>query len=149
MVAIPTENGASLKALCPRKDLFEAVQTVGHAVSGRTSLPILSHILVQAENSGLRVIATDLELGISCWIPAQIEESGALTSPARTLTEVLANLPDKSEVALSVDKSHTVRVHCDKSDYKILGLAAEDYPRLPEVRDAVSFSIASSLMAGL
>lgn len=141
MVAIPTENGASLKALCPRKDLFEAVQTVGHAVSGRTSLPILSHILVQAENSGLRVIATDLELGISCWIPAQIEESGALTSPARTLTEVLANLPDKSDVALSVDKSHTVRVHCDKSDYKILGLAAEDYPRLPEVRDAVSFSI--------
>ncbi|HZP84048.1 MAG TPA: DNA polymerase III subunit beta [Chthonomonadaceae bacterium] len=141
MVATPVDTRASLKAICPRKDLFEAVQTVGHAVSGRSSLPILSHILLQAEDNALRLIATDLELGISCRIPARIEEGGGLTAPARTLTEVLANLPDKSEVAVSVDKSHTVRVHCDRSDYKILGLPAEDYPRLPEVKDAVSFSI--------
>ncbi len=141
MVATPVDIRASLKATCPRKDLFEAVQTVGHAVSGRSSLPILSHILIQAEDNGLRLIATDLELGISCRIPAQVEESGGLTAPARTLTEVLANLPDKSDVAISVDKSHTVRVNCDRSDYKILGLPAEDYPRLPEVKDAVAFSI--------
>src|SRR5262249_32489819 len=130
MVATPIDTRASLKAICPRKDLFEAVQTVGHAVSGRSSLPILSHILIQAEDNGLRLIATDLALGISCRIPAQIEEGGALTAPARTLTEVLANLPDKSDTAISVDKSHTVRVHCEKSDYKILGLPAEDYPKL-------------------
>ncbi len=141
MVATPIDTRASLKADCPRKDLFEAVQTVGHAVSGRSSLPILSHILIQAEDNGLRLIATDLELGISCRIPARIEEGGALTAPARTLTEVLGNLPDKSDVALSVDKSHTVRVHCERSDYKILGLPAEEYPQLPEVKDTVGFSI--------
>src|SRR5579884_264831 len=141
MVAMPVDTRASLKAICPRKDLFEAVQTVGHAVSGRSSLPILSHILIQAEESGLRLIATDLELGISCRIPAQVQEGGGLTAPARTLTEVLANLPDKSDVARSVDKSHTVHINCDRSAYKILGLPAEDYPRLPEVKDAVGFSI--------
>ena len=141
MVATPITSRAALKADCPRKDLLEAVQIVGHAVSGRSSLPILSHILIQAEGDGLRLVATDLELGISCRIPASISEVGALTAPARTLTEVLANLPDKGEVALSVDKSHTVRVNCQKSDYKILGLPAEDYPSLPEVPDTVSFSI--------
>jgi DNA polymerase III subunit beta len=141
MVATPITSRAALKADCPRKDLLEAVQTVGHAVSGRSSLPILSHILIQAEGDGLRLVATDLELGISCRIPASISEAGALTAPARTLTEVLANLPDKGEVALSVDKSHTVRVNCQKSDYKILGLPAEDYPSLPEVPDSVSFSV--------
>jgi DNA polymerase-3 subunit beta len=135
------ELSASLKALCPRKEIFEAVQTVGHAVSGRTSLPILNHILVRSENAGLRLIATDLELGISCWIPAQMEERGALTAPAKTLSEVLANMPDRGEVALSVDKSHTVRLYCEKSDYKILGLPAEEYPSLPTVVDAVCFSI--------
>jgi len=139
--AIDPVSSTSLKAVCPRKDLYEAVQIVGHAVSGRSSLPILSHIIVQAEENGLRLVATDLELGISCRIPARIESAGALTAPARTLTEVLGNLPDKSDVALSVDKSHTVRVHCERSDYKILGLPAEDYPKLPEVRDAVAFSI--------
>src|SRR5579862_8622732 len=66
MVATAIDTRASLKATCPRKALFEAVQTVGHAVSGRNPLPILSHILVQAEESSLRLIATDLELGISC-----------------------------------------------------------------------------------
>jgi DNA polymerase-3 subunit beta len=141
MVALPTDVNASLKAVCPRKDLFAAVQTVGHAVSGRSTLPILSHILVQAEDNALRLIATDLELGISCRIKAQVQEGGALTAPARTLTEVLGNLPDKSDVALSVDKSHTVRIHCEKSDYKILGLPAEDYPKLAEVKDAASFTI--------
>lgn len=141
MVASPIDIRPSLKAICPRKDLFEAVQTVGHAVSGRNPLPILSHILLQAEDGFLRLIATDLELGISCRIPAQVEDAGGLTAPARTLTEVLANLPDKSDVAISVDKSHTVRVHCDRSDYKILGLPAEDYPKLPEVKDTVVFSV--------
>ena len=144
MVAAAIDTTASLKAVCPRKSLYEAVQTVGHAVSGRNALPILSHIMVQAEDNYLRLIATDLELGISCRVPAQIQEGGGLTAPSRTLTEVLGNLPDKSDVALSVDKSHTVRVHCEKSDYKILGLPAEEYPKLPEVRDAVAFRIPQS-----
>ena len=144
MVATPIDTRASLKAKSARKELFEAVQTVGHAVSGRSALPILSHIMIQAEENGLRLIATDLELGISCRIPnsesAGIIEGGALTAPARTLTEVLGNLPEK-EVAISVDKSHTVHVKCEKSEYKILGLPAEDYPHLPEVKDNVGFAI--------
>src|SRR5207253_8743259 len=106
----------------------------------RTSLPILSHILVQAEENALRLIATDLELSISLTIPARVEEGGGLTAPARLLTELLGSLPE-SDVAMSVDRSHAVRVHCDKSDYKILGLPAEEYPRLPEVKDENRFVI--------
>ncbi len=148
MVSTPTAAlGASLKAACPRKELYEAVQTVGHAVSGRSTLPILSHILIQSEGDGLRLIATDLELGISCKIPkATVAEAGALTAPAKTLTEVLGNLPDRGDVAVSVDKSHTIRVHCEKSDYKILGLPAEDYPQLPEVQDSTTFSVSQRLL---
>jgi DNA polymerase-3 subunit beta len=151
----------SMKAICPRKALFDAVQTVGHAVSGRNPLPILSHILIQADGDGLRLMATDMELGISCRVAertgvisedgdavatrtsTQVLEPGALTSPARLLTEVLANLPDKDDVAISVDKSHTVRIHCEfsRSDFKLLGLPAEDYPKLPEVRDTVGFAV--------
>jgi DNA polymerase III subunit beta len=159
----------SMKAICPRKALFDAVQTVGHAVSGRNPLPILSHILIHADGDGLRLMATDLEIGISCRVAdrtgvidetgdkggarpsTQILEPGALTSPARLLTEVLANLPDKDDVAISVDKSHTVRIHCEysRSDYKILGLPAEDYPKLPEVRDDVGFAVPQSRLREL
>jgi len=134
------DTRTSLKAICERKDLFEGVQTVGHAVSGRTSLPILSHILIQAEEDALRLIATDLELSISLAIPARIQEQGGLTAPARLLTELLGSLPENA-VALSVDRSHAVKVKCDRSDYKILGLPAEEYPKLPQVKDENSFSI--------
>jgi DNA polymerase-3 subunit beta len=96
---------------------------------------------MQAEDGYIRLIATDIELCISCRIPASVAEGGSLTAPARTLTEVLANLPDRADVAISVDKSHTVHVDAERSHYKILGLPAEDYPRLPEVKDSVSFSL--------
>ncbi len=155
------DSRTSMKAICARKALFDAVQTVGHAVSGRNPLPILSHILIQADHSGLRLMATDLELGIACRVvdltgtadeggdssslrpSTQVLEQGALTTPARVLTEVLANLPDKDDVAISVDRSHTVRIHCEysRSDFKILGLPAEDYPKLPEVVDTAGFSV--------
>jgi|SRR5579872_464026 len=151
----------SMKAICPRRALFDAVQTVGHAVTGRNPLPILTHVLIRTEGDGLRLVATDHELGISCRVAnqkgvvdengvgvapessTQVLEHGALTCPARLLTEVLANLPDKDDVAISVDRSHTVRIHCEysRSDYKILGLPAEDYPQLPEVQEAAAFSI--------
>ena len=134
------DNRTSLKAICERKDLYDGVQTVGHAVSGRTSLPILSHILIQADTDSLRLIATDLELSISLTIPARIQEAGGLTAPSRLLTELLGSLPE-NDVALSVDRSHAVKVKCDRSDYKILGLPAEEYPRLPEVKNETSFVV--------
>lgn len=140
------ETAPSLKAVCARKDLYEAVQTVAHAVSGRTSLPILGHVLIQAEEGAMRLTATDLELGISLTIPAaRVEEPGGLTAPAKMLTELLSTLPE-SDVAISVDRSHAVRLYCDRSDYKILGLPADEYPKLPEVKDSNSFAIPQKLL---
>lgn len=146
MAATLVESAASLKAVCARKDLFEAVQTVAHAVSGRTSLPILSHVLIQAEEGALRLTATDLELGISLVVPdAKIDQAGGLTAPAKLLTELLGALPE-GDVSLSVDLSHAVRLQCDRSDYKILGLPTEEYPRLPEVQDANRFTIPQAIL---
>jgi DNA polymerase-3 subunit beta len=141
MPATLVEAPGSLKAVCARKDLYEAVQTVAHAVSGRTSLPILSHVLIQTEDTGLRLTATDLELGISLSISdARVDAPGGLTAPAKLLTELLAALPEGS-VTLTVDLSHAVRLNCEKSDYKILGLPADEYPKLPEVKQIASFTI--------
>ena len=130
----------SLKAICARKELFDAVGIVGHAVSGRSSLPMLSHILMLSEDNHLRLSATDLELSISLLIPAVVEEEGGLTAPSRLLNELLGTLPE-SEVALSVDPGFSVRIHCDRSDYKLLGLPADEFPRLSVVQDDTRFLI--------
>ena len=129
-----------MKVICARKDLHEGVQTAGRAVSARTSLPILGHLLIKTEENKLRLAATDLEIGMECVVEATVQEPGALTVPARVITEVLAALPD-TDVQLSVDESSTVSLKCGTSDFSILGLPAEEFPMLPEVREEVKFKI--------
>ncbi|MDO8682053.1 MAG: DNA polymerase III subunit beta [Armatimonadota bacterium] len=134
-----------MKAICSRKDLFEGVQTAGRAVSSRSSLPILGHLLIRSEEDRLRIAATDLEIGMECTVQSSVQEHGCLTAPARILTEVLSALPD-ADVAISVDESNVVNLKCGSSDYTILGLPAEDFPMLPEVKDDVSFKIEKAIL---
>jgi len=129
-----------MKVICARKDLFEGVQVAARAVSARTSLPILGHLLITAEDDRIRIAATDLEIGMESVVEASVQEAGTMTAPAKMLGEVLASLPE-TDVALSVDESNTVSLKCATSDFSILGLPPEEFPRLPEVREEVSFEI--------
>lgn len=134
-----------MKVICARKDLHEGVQTAGRAVSPRTSLPILGHLLIKAEEDRLRIAATDLEIGMECLVEARVQEPGSLTVPARVLTEILAALPD-TDVALSVDESSTVSIKCGTSDFSILGLPPEEFPMLPDVREDVRFTVENDIL---
>ena len=129
-----------MKVICARKDLYEGVQTAGKAVSPRSSLPILGHLLITAEEGKLRIAAFDLELGMECVVEAKVQEAGSMTVPSRVLTEVLAALPE-TDVQMSVDESNTVSLTCGASDYSILGLPPEEFPMLPEVQGEVRLSI--------
>ena len=134
-----------MKSICARKDLFQGVQVAGRAVSARSSLPILGHLLIRSDGDKLRIAATDLEIGMECCVPAHVQQEGSLTVPAKIITEVLAALPDV-DVALSVDESNTTTVKCGTSEYTILGLPPEEFPMLPEVKDEASFSVDNSAM---
>ena len=100
-------------------------------------LPILNNVLISTEDGHLRLTAFDLELGIECSVPATIEDAGALTVPARVLGEFLATLPE-SDVILSVNEQNAVNVKCEKSDYTILGLPPEEFPRSPRCRTSTA-----------
>lgn len=127
-----------MKLSCFRKDLHEGLQTVARAVSGRTSLPILGNVLLEATESGLRLAATDLEIAIERSVTADVKEPGRITLPAKQFAEIIAALPEAS--VWITDKAGTVEVTCFKSNYRLQALAAEDYPALPEVGSEVSFS---------
>lgn len=134
-----------MKVICSRKDLFEGVQTAARAVSSRSSLPILGHLLIRTQEDKISIAATDLEIGIECLTPATIEEAGSLTAPARVFSEILSTLPD-SDVVLTVDEGNRVTLKCGTSDYQILGLPQEEFPMLPEVKDDISFTIDAGVL---
>lgn len=107
------------------------MSTVSRAVSPRSTLPVLSNILLATDEGRLRLSATNLELGISCWIGAQIQEEGSITIPARTLTDLVSTLPNDT-VALSLNtRTQTLNVTCGGSTTDIKGIDAQEFPPMP------------------
>jgi DNA polymerase-3 subunit beta len=115
-----------------KDDLLRGIQIVQNAVSSKNTLPILSHILLEAKKGEIRLTATDLEIGISVKIEGEVIEEGAITVPARKFSEIIKELPVQSNIYISVKKGQTIHIEAGKSYFKLMGLAREDFPQLPE-----------------
>jgi DNA polymerase-3 subunit beta len=128
-------KGGGFKAVnftCPKRVFHEALQSVSRAVASRTTLPILSNVLLQAEGGQLRLVTTDLEIGMTCIVPIEGGEDGAVTVPERILQDVVGNLPN-ADITISSDDRNMVTVASAKSRYTIHGLPADEFPVLPQV----------------
>ncbi len=121
-----------MKVNVNQQKLAHSVNMVSRAVSPRSTLPVLSNILVKTDEGQLRLSATNLELGITCWVSARVESEGAITVPARTFTDLVSNLPS-DKVSLTLDHStQTLNVRCGTSETNIKGIDAEEFPPIPE-----------------
>lgn len=134
-----------MKLTVPRKDLYEGLQIVTRAVSAQTTLPVLKNVLIEPGTDAIKLAATDLELGVEVLVPAAIQEGGSLTIPAKTFAEIVAALPE-ADVSLAGDDRDSLVICCRRSEYRINGLTAEDFPALPEVGGSVAFQLPQSLM---
>ena len=82
-----------MKVSCLQENLAKGLSIVGRAVASRSTLPVLSNVLMKTDNGQLKLSANNFELGINCWIGAKIDQEGAITVPARLLTEFVNSLP--------------------------------------------------------
>lgn len=122
-----------MKLTVSQSQLAHGLGIVTRAVSPRSTLPVLGNILIATDDGRLRLSATNLEMGITCWIGAQIEEEGSTTVPARILTDLVSTLPGE-HVSLSLNtRTQTLNVHCGTSNFDIKGIDAEEFPPMPEV----------------
>jgi DNA polymerase-3 subunit beta len=114
--------------------LLNGIQTVQNIITPRAVLPILSNILVETKADGLRLIATDLDIGISCVIPVDTQEVGGITVPAKRFCDIIRELPSDN-VVVNTKKNNLVVIETDTCQFKIMGLASEEFPKLPEFKD--------------
>ncbi|MDD4899667.1 MAG: DNA polymerase III subunit beta, partial [Candidatus Omnitrophica bacterium] len=114
--------------------LLSGIQTVQNVITPKTALPILSNILIEAQGGNLRLTATDLDIGISCAIPVNIQETGAITIPAKRFGDIIRELPSES-VGVNTKKNDLVVIESKTCQFKIMGLSKEEFPRLPEFKD--------------
>jgi DNA polymerase-3 subunit beta len=139
-----------MKLSCLQENLSRGLSIVGRAVATRSTLPITQNILLSAEESRLKLAATNLEMATTCWIGAKVEQEGAITIPARLLIDFANSLPnDLIEVVLPAN-SHALELKSGRFQAHINGIDAEDFPPIPKVGDGATTSIeAASLREGI
>src|SRR5436853_3018772 len=138
--------GTGLRITASKDELVQALGVVSRAVSTRTSVQILSGILLEPQGGELRLAATDMELSLRANVQAQIEGDGAIVLPGKTLADIARLLPS-DEVAIDHKPSESVvHITAGTASYTLHMYNPEDFPRLPE-RDAVeAFSVDSQLL---
>jgi DNA polymerase-3 subunit beta len=121
-----------MKIACKQQDLARGLSTVSHAVSTRSTLPILANILLATDGERLRLSATNLEIGITCWVPARVEAEGTTTVPARLFTEFVNSLPPAEvDLTLQPGGGQTLRVSGQRTSANIRGMDPAEFPAIP------------------
>ncbi len=128
-----------------RDTLINGLQQVQSVVSTRTTLPILSNILLKAADGRLALRATDLDMGVECSIEAEVTKSGGTTVPARRFFSIVRELPAR-EVSIDVNDKNFATIKCGQYTSKIVGLPEEEFPPLPKLDESRSFTLPQQVL---
>jgi DNA polymerase-3 subunit beta len=131
-----------------KDQLLSGLQAVQNVVSTRTTLPILSNVLLRAEGERLEFTATDLDVTVACGVEAKVSKGGASTVPVKKLFGIAREL-NGSEIELEVDEKNVCSLRCGPSFYKIHGLGADEFPPLPKFKEDKKVAIPQSTMKSM
>ena len=133
--------GAGMKVVCARDELVQRLAVVSRALSTRSSVQILSGILLRAENGELRLAATDMEVSLRASLSAEIDGEGSVVVPGRLLVDLARLLPESDVVIEHRAEESVVHVTCGSASYTLHTYNADDFPRLPDVDAVATFSV--------
>ncbi len=120
-----------MKFTCLQDNLSKGLGIVSRAVSARSTLPVLGNILLATDNAQVRLSATNLELAVTCWIGAKIEDEGSVTLPAKTLVDLVNTLPGEPVSLALTARTQTVNLNCGRIKASIKGIDAQEFPTIP------------------
>lgn len=116
-----------------REKLQEGLAAVASSIPAKTTLPVLANILIETTDHGIRLAGTDLDIAVSTEVGADIEQSGAITVPAKKLAEIARELPS-APVKISATGEQRVTIECGRSRFRLLGLPRDEFPSFPSVK---------------
>ncbi len=123
-----------MKIKIDKGDLLRGIQVVGNVITTRSVLPILSNILLETIKNRIRLTTTDLDIGISLLLDAEVVDPGAITISTKRLSDIIKELP-AGVVALSTRKNNIVDIQLENCEFKLMGLPKEEFPKLPDFKE--------------
>ena len=130
-----------MKLSCTQENLSRGLAIVGRAVATRSTLPVTQNVLLSVDQSMLKLSATNLEIAMTTWVGAMVEEEGSITVPARLLSEFITSLPNE-HIGLELERgSGVLKVTCGRAQANINGTDAAEFPPVPTVEDGLAAQI--------
>jgi DNA polymerase-3 subunit beta len=124
-----------MRVSCLQENLAKGLSVVGRAVATRSTLPVLSNVMLSTDNGRLKLSATDLEIGINCWIGAKVEEDGATTVPARSFIDLVNSLPSERIDMELIVRTQTLNLKCARYEANLKGIDAQEFPLIPSLQE--------------
>ena len=137
-----------MKIICKRQSLVEAVSNVQRAVSSKSTLPALEGILLKTNSQAVELCGYDLELGITTFIKAEVQEEGEIVLAAKLFSDIVRRLPGDS-VTITVDEKLIVGIQSGVAEFSIVGITSSEYPELPSVQGATPLSMTHALFQSM
>jgi DNA polymerase-3 subunit beta len=129
-----------------QENLARGLSVVSRAVSNRSTLPVLANVLLKTEDAGLKLTATNLEIGITYWVPGKIETDGATTVPAKLLTDLVNSLPAGDRVDLELQAGDVLHLRCGRFETHIKGIDADEFPAIGAAGERPTTRIAQNIL---
>ncbi len=139
-------ENAHVKLSVMQENLARGLSVVSRAVSSRSTLPVLANVLLRTEDAGLKLTATNLEIGITYWVPGKIDTDGATTVPARLLTDLVGSLPGAERVDLELQGADTLHLRCGRFATHIKGIDADEFPAIQTAGERPTTRVAQNVL---
>jgi DNA polymerase-3 subunit beta len=136
----------NVKLSVMQENLARGLSVVSRAVSNRSTLPVLANVLLKTEDAGLKLTATNLEIGITYWVPGKIETDGATTVPAKLLTDLVNSLPTGDRVDLDLGTGDLLHIRCGRFESHIKGIDADEFPAIGAAGERPTTRIAQNVL---
>ena len=135
-----------MKLSVMQENMARGLSVVSRAVSNRSTLPVLANVLLKTEDAGLKLTATNLEIGITYWVPGKIETDGATTVPAKLLTDLVNSLPAGDRVDLELQAGDVLHLRCGRFESHIKGIDADEFPAIGAAGERPTTRIAQNVL---
>ncbi|OGS01374.1 MAG: DNA polymerase III subunit beta [Elusimicrobia bacterium RIFCSPLOWO2_12_FULL_59_9] len=136
-----------MKVTFTKEALLKGVQTIQATLSARTTLPILHNFLMETDDSRVKIVSTDLEMGVRCYLPTEVITPGSITIPAKKLSDIIHSLPEGKDIDLFVDSNNKVHIKSGKARFWVTGSPKSEYPVIPEFIKEGAFEIPALTLA--
>ena len=134
--------------ICSKQNLQEGISIVTKAITGKTTMPILEGIYLNATNSGLTLIGSDMDVSIETKVEAEVIQEGSIVIDAKIFSEIIRKLPN-SEITIEMTDNDLIQISCEKSVFNLVFMSSSEYPELPKINEELTVEVPQNLLKNM